>query len=832
MQRCLRNICALIPTYNNAGTIVDVVRRTCAQLANVIVAVDGSTDDTLALLQASGLSCTVISWPQNRGKGYALKRGFDKALEMGFEYVITLDGDGQHFPEDIPVLIDKQRLHHGSIIVGARQNPQGQESRAAFANRFSNFWFHVQTGLRLADTQSGFRMYPLRKIGYRWLTRRYESELELLVFAAWRNVPVYTVPVRVYYPPKEERVSHFKPAYDFTRISLLNCVLCMLALVYGLPSRFWRTIYCELAFFGAAWWCRLGRGDLHERIGRGAKWVMNHLAGNHFQIIQSSNLPIFQSSNLQISPSVVYIANHVSMYDILAVLSVNPKTVVLSQNWVYSNPFFGKLAERARFYSVVDGIEAILPKLREAVEDGFSILIFPEGTRSMDGDIIRFHRGAFFVAETLGLPIQPLLIRGMFEVLSKAEFRLGKSDVTMEFLPLVMLDDQTFGVGYRKRAKGFERYYKALLRTDKTALVLGAGVGGLFTAALLAKNNFRVTVLEQLPVAGGGLYSYEKLGAWWQTGVHVVSGMGENGAVRNVLNELEIDVPVVPCEPDVVHGKGDYLNLLCGQGESRTIIEDSFKHGAYRFAGGTRELTDKLCAYITAHGGRVLLSQRVERLDVTQKHVSEVITADGGHFAADVVVSSLHPKKLMEAASKPVFRPIAVKRLTNTWETVGSFKVYIKFKPQAFDYLPANHYIMPEDILFLTPPVVGQDQWARTMEIIAPLDYAELAPWHEKRGDNYLAWKTQQAEQLIDKVAKIYPDFRNAIEEYFTSSSLTYRDDYLSPEGAMFGLSEPVGAVTTQCDNLWLTGQNCLVHGFCGTIMTAVETAQTICGQF
>ena len=823
MQRCLRNICALIPTYNNAGTIVDVVRRTCAQLGNVIVAVDGSTDETLTLLQASDLPCTIISWAKNRGKGYALKRGFDKALELGFDYVITLDGDGQHFPEDIPALIDKQRLHRGSIIVGARQNPQGQESKAAFANRFSNFWFRVQTGLRLGDTQSGFRMYPLHKIGYRWLTRRYESELELLVFAAWRNVPIYEVPVRVYYPPKEERVSHFKPAYDFTRISLLNCVLCVLALVYGLPSRYWRSIYCELAFFGAAWWCRLGRGDLYERIGRGAKWVMNHLAGNKFEI--AGNQPAATGP-------VVYIANHVSMYDILAVLSVNPKTVVLSQNWVYSNPFFGKLAERARFYSVVDGIETILPKLREAVDEGFSILIFPEGTRSMDGDIIRFHRGAFFVAETLGLPIQPLLIRGMFEVLSKAEFRLGKSDVTMEFLPLVMPDDQTFGIGYRKRAKGFERYYKALLRTDKTALVLGAGVGGLFTAALLAKNNFRVTVLEQLPVAGGGLYSYEKIGAWWQTGVHVVSGLSEDGPVRQVLDELEIDVPVVPCEPDVVHGKGDYLNLLCGQGETRQIIEDSFKHGVYRFAGGTRELTDKLCMYITSHGGRVLLSQRVDAINVKHKHVTEVVTTTGEHYSADVVVSSLHPKKLIEAATEPVFRPIAVKRLKATQETVGSFKVYIKFKPQAFSYLPANHYIMPEDILFLTPPVVGQDKWAQTMEIIAPLAYSELAPWHENRDDNYVAWKTQQAEKLIDKVAKIYPDIRQAIEDYFTSSSLTYRDDYLSPEGAMFGLSDPVGAVTTQCDNLWLTGQNCLVHGFCGTIMTAVETAQTICGQY
>jgi len=822
MPRCLNNICALIPTYNNAKTIVDVVRRTCEQLSQVIVAVDGSTDDTLALLQDAQLPCTIISWSRNRGKGYALKRGFDKAIEMGGEYVITLDGDGQHFPEDIPALIDKQRLHRGSLIIGARQKPQGQEKKAAFANKFSNFWFTLQTGLRLTDTQSGFRMYPLQKIGYRLITSRYESELELLVFAAWRNVPIYEVPVRVYYPPKEERVSHFKPAYDFTRISLLNCLLCVLALIYGLPSRYWRTPYCELAFFFAAWWCRLGRGDLHERISRGAKWVMNHLAGNKFEVV--GNQP-------SASSPVVYIANHTSMYDILAVLSLRPKTVVLAQNWVYSNPFFGKLAERAKFYSVVDGIEAIEPKLQEAVNEGFSILIFPEGTRSLIGDIIRFHRGAFYVAEKFGLPIQPLLIRGMYEVLSKAEFRIGKSNVTLEFLPLVSPEDISFGVGYRKRAKGFERYYKALLRTDKTAVVLGAGVGGLFSAALLAKNKFRITVLEQLPVAGGGLYSYDKLGEWWQTGAHVVSGLGEDGCVRALMQELEIDVPIEQVKPPVLHGKGDPFALLCGSVASRLRLEESFQQGAFRFIGGTRELTDKLCAYITSHGGRVLLSQCVERVEVTKKHVSAVITKEGEQYEADIFVSSLHPKKLIEACSEPAFRPATIKRITTTNETYGSFKVYIKFKADKFEYLPENHYILPENILFMTLPVNGQGKWARTMEIIAPSEYNEWQKWHKERNDEYLEYKMQKAENMIDRIAAIYPNLRESIEEYFTSSSLTYRDDYLSPEGAMFGLSEPVGAVTTQCDNLWLTGQNCLVHGFCGTIMAAVETVNAICGK-
>lgn len=96
-----------------------------------------------------------------------------------------------------------------------------------FANKFSNFWFAVQTGIRLPDTQTGMRIYPLQRLhGLSLLTSRYEAELELLVFAAWSNEKIIPVPVRVYYPSAEERISHFRPAYDFTRISILNTFLC------------------------------------------------------------------------------------------------------------------------------------------------------------------------------------------------------------------------------------------------------------------------------------------------------------------------------------------------------------------------------------------------------------------------------------------------------------------------------------------------------------------------------------------------------------------------------------------------------------------------------
>ena len=116
----------------------------------------------------------------------------------------------------------------GALIVGERTNlEKAERSRGSrFANRFSNFWFALQTGHRLSDTQSGYRLYPLKKLPpLGLLTSRYEAELELLVFASWAGVRLVRENVNVYYPPREERVSHFRPARDFARISLLNTIL-------------------------------------------------------------------------------------------------------------------------------------------------------------------------------------------------------------------------------------------------------------------------------------------------------------------------------------------------------------------------------------------------------------------------------------------------------------------------------------------------------------------------------------------------------------------------------------------------------------------------------
>lgn len=239
-------ICVIVPTYNNEMTIVDVLHRIQFYTDHIIVVNDGSTPETMSVITSAFQQDLpeIVDYTPNRGKGYALMQGFCRALELGYRYAITIDSDGQHFPEDIPLIMECFLQHRDALIVGARNlTADNMPSQNTFANKFSNFWFHLQTGIRLEDTQSGYRLYPLERINLRWpITPRYEAELELLVFSAWRGTPVVSVPVRVYYPPESERVSHFRPFWDFFRISVLNSILTFGALLYYLPVRLIRAI--------------------------------------------------------------------------------------------------------------------------------------------------------------------------------------------------------------------------------------------------------------------------------------------------------------------------------------------------------------------------------------------------------------------------------------------------------------------------------------------------------------------------------------------------------------------------------------------------------------
>lgn len=235
-------ICVLVPTYNNERTLRRVLDEILLFTDQIIVVNDGSTDATADILSSYADKITTVTLPKNAGKGTALQVGFQQAKKMGFDYAISIDSDGQHFASDLPTFIEHlEKSENPSILlIGSRDlNQEGVPKKSNFGNRFSNFWFWFETGISLTDTQSGYRLYPLKDLKNKYYSKKFEFEIEVIVRAAWDDVEVKNIPVQVLYDMKE-RVSHFRPFKDFARISVLNTVLVFITLTYILPRNFIR----------------------------------------------------------------------------------------------------------------------------------------------------------------------------------------------------------------------------------------------------------------------------------------------------------------------------------------------------------------------------------------------------------------------------------------------------------------------------------------------------------------------------------------------------------------------------------------------------------------
>lgn len=231
------NYCIIVPTFNNDKTLENVLKELILYTKNIIVVNDGSTDNTEVILNAYSF-LTQIHFNQNKGKGTALRAGFKKAVELNFEYAITIDSDGQHFPKDILSFLKEIKSENDCLLVGERtMSHESVPKKSSFGNKFSSFWFWVTTGVNLRDTQSGFRLYPLKRMkSIKLYTSKFEFEIEVMVKASWNGVAVKNIPISVHYG--DDRVSHFRPIKDFFRISILNTYLVFVALVYIKPRDF------------------------------------------------------------------------------------------------------------------------------------------------------------------------------------------------------------------------------------------------------------------------------------------------------------------------------------------------------------------------------------------------------------------------------------------------------------------------------------------------------------------------------------------------------------------------------------------------------------------
>ena len=217
-----------IPLYDNPTTILDVAKDCRRQITDVLIVDDGSTrlppdfEDRLAALGVS-----LLRRPCNGGQGAAILDAAEHLSAQGFDYVITVDADGQHLAEDIPQFlqaIEDDGQDGDLILVGIRdfQNANAPAS-SVFGRKFSNFWVKLETGVTCADTQSGFRAYPLKPLlRSRCHCRRYTFIVESLVRLLWGGVRLRELPIQTIYQPKGEYVSHFRPFLDNLRFSLLH----------------------------------------------------------------------------------------------------------------------------------------------------------------------------------------------------------------------------------------------------------------------------------------------------------------------------------------------------------------------------------------------------------------------------------------------------------------------------------------------------------------------------------------------------------------------------------------------------------------------------------
>ena len=487
----------------------------------------------------------------------------------------------------------------------------------------------------------------------------------------------------------------------------------------------------------------------------------------------------------------------------------------------------------------------------------------------------------------------------------------------------------------------------------KTVVVIGGGLGGLVSGALLAKEGYKVTVLEKNAIIGGGLQNFKRKGVNFPTGMHVFGGFNEVGQLRKLFSYLGImdrlslramdedgyDV-VTMLEDNASYrlpkGKEQYINYLAelfpAEKENirayvekiyalseeedlfylrerpsqmfMSVSEDAIVPydelmdryikdpklkgllsyisplfggvagttpafmaallgvlhigGTYQFVGGSQQMADLLKEVIEETGGQVLANEEVIQIEVDNHEVKQVVTRKGHIYRAEGYISDVHPDVLLRLVGDRAFPVSFRKRLWSIPETYSSFKVYVKFKKKAFPYVNHTNYCLykydsqfnlknlqqedwPNNLMYYTPAIENQDEFAETMVIIGEMPFEWVRPWEDTktghRGEDYEKWKQEMIEKTLIFMEKNYPSFRDRIDFVLASSPLTIRDYYGNKEGSNYGFLKDSHnimlsqmSVYTKVKNLFLTGQNVNIHGLCGVSLTAIQTAEAFVG--
>lgn len=482
-----------------------------------------------------------------------------------------------------------------------------------------------------------------------------------------------------------------------------------------------------------------------------------------------------------------------------------------------------------------------------------------------------------------------------------------------------------------------------MINDKKHIVIIGSGLGGLVCGAILSRNGYRVTILEQHHTAGGCLQSFVRKGVKFDTGMHYVGSMNDGGALRKFweyigltdkvgfeeLDENGFDVIEIngkeyryamgtdsfvnnlaqqfPEQRDnikkyidrirdiashsIFFGKhtstesfldNDYLklsinkfldeisgdeelknvlignNLLLAGEKDKTpiylnaLINASYIEGAYRIIGGSDKIASELCRQIVACGSQVQTRAKVVRIETEENVVKSVLLADGTQVMADYFISNIHPSKTLSMTGTPVLRKSYRERILHAENTKSVFAVYIIFNKDRVPYQKYNYYnhqsadvwqsVVGEfgnSYLYMHQCEEKNQKYAHSAMVMAIMEYADVARWENvaNRHNNkeYKDFKAHHAEILLARLEQRYPNIRDDIESFYTSSPLTYSDYTNAPDGTIYGtaldITKPLSGVIahwTKLTNLMFVGQNTYAHGMLGVVISAI----IVCGEF
>ena len=486
----------------------------------------------------------------------------------------------------------------------------------------------------------------------------------------------------------------------------------------------------------------------------------------------------------------------------------------------------------------------------------------------------------------------------------------------------------------------------------KSAIIIGGGLGGLFTGAFLSKAGLKVTILEKSHTIGGGLQCFRRGGTIFETGMHVLGGFrkGQNlyriCSYLGILNKLEILDTDLNAMDSVTYGEdGRTYTLPSGKEAFTQYLKDTFPkesegiqaymdslyaiaqevdlfylrpssngmfshsdsflapvdefiaryvrderlrdllaymspmyggvaghtptyihaminvlyiEGSAQFVNGSQQMANCLADLIRAHDGEIFAGDGVEKIEVANRMVNQVISHDGKSYTADWYISDVHPCTLFQLTGDGAFPNHYVKRIKSIPNSYSAFTLFIKFKPESQLYVNHPRYYQekygsvwqlgdfheetfPTGFMYITPPVRQQGKWATRMIVNCLMPFDAGRQWENtyigKRGKEYEDWKKRLENKLLDKLESLHPGFKDTIEIYFSASPLTIRDYLGVKEGSLYGhlcdcknLLASQMPIATKVRNLLLTGQNVNLHGICGVPLTAIQTAEAIVG--